>query len=173
MERAEALNVAVNVMNMDEKAAKKMGTAQLVKKVERFMSELNQTVELQLEEESQVEEMVQVESVESEEAKFVEEVKVPKKRGRKPNPNKVVRPEVVKGEFVLGWTTPTGNRRLLKYSPVTRNGEPYQVVHDQELSPEKAANCRTYTKKSTAEKNLETFLELDPVFYAGLEVLEK
>lgn len=165
MERAEALNVAVNVMNMDEKAAKKMGTAQLVKKVERFMSELNQTVELQLEEEFQVEEMVQVETV--------EEVKVPKKRGRKPNPNKVVRPEVVKGEFVLGWTTPTGNRRLLKYSPVTRNGEPYQVVHDQELSPEKAANCRTYTKKSTAEKNLETFLELDPVFYAGLEVLEK
>lgn len=160
MERNVALQIAINEMGMEEKAAKKHATAQLTKKVERFMAERAEAEERARQEVERFETPAPINTA-------------PKKRGRKPNPNKIVRQPIERGEFVLGWETPTGNRRILKYGPITRNGEPFQVIHDQELNPEKVAKCHWYKKRNAAEKNLAIFMEQNPSFYAGLQVLTK
>ena len=144
MERNEAIEFAVKNLGMEVSKAKKMGTAQLVKKVDAWKVTHPSTV------------------------------KVMKRRGRPANPNKTVHVSTVKhGEYMLGWNTPDGNVRVLKYCTIKRNTNECQTVVDSALEPKKMSRVHVYKKESTAMKQRDMMIKSDPERYAGLEVLVK
>lgn len=142
MERIEAIEFATKTMNIELSKAKKMSTAQLVKKVEAYIA-----------------------------AHPVVEAK--KHRGRPANPNKKNKTIVTKGEFMVGWTTPSGNVRALKYCSIKRRGNVCQTIVDSELNPEKMSRVHVYKKRETAVKQIEIMQKINPEYYAGLEIITK
>jgi len=143
MERNEAIEFAVKNLGMEVSKAKKMGTAQLIKKVSGWVASQPK-------------------------------VAVLKRRGRPANPNKTPKVSVVKhGEYMLGWNTPDGNVRVLKYCTIKRQGNDCQTIIDSALEPKKMSRVHVYKKESTAALQRDLMIKSDPERYAGLEVLVK
>lgn len=143
MERNVAIDFAVKTLGMEVSKAKKMGTAQLIKKIEAWKVANPATVN------------------------------VSKKCGRPANSNKVVRPAVKKGQFMIGWNTPDGNVRVLKYCSIKRQNDVCQTIVDSALEPEKMKRVHVYKKESTAVKQIEMMKNINSEMYAGLEILYK
>lgn len=90
-------------------------------------------------------------------------------------PRKAAAPKAkaVKGEYIVGWNTPDGHIRALKYCTIKRHGNVCQTIVDSGLNPEKMARVHVYKKLSTAKKQIELMQHMNPEFYCGLEVIAK
>lgn len=135
MERIEAIEFATKVMGIELVKAKKMATAQLIKKIETWKTE---------------------HPVIEEAVKKTEEIKTKAK--------------VVKGQFIVGWKEGE-HIRALKYCSIKRHGATCQTIIDSIATPEKMARVHVYKKESTAQKQIKIMQCIDPVKYAGLQII--